>query len=96
MAETITVESHGATVEVDPGRLADQRFTYCLSRTADGRLADDRKLVFYGRMLSVLLGDDGAYEAMCDLADANGGAVGAELFNDFFADVLEQVGAKNS
>lgn len=96
MAETITVESHGVTVEVDPDRLADQRFTYCLSRTADKKLADDRKLVFHGRMLSVLFGDDDAYEVMCDLADANGGAVSLELFDSFFTDVLEQVGAKNS
>lgn len=96
MAETITVESHGVTAEVDPGRLADMRFTLCLSRTADECATDAEKLVSYGRMLSVLFGDDGAYGVMCALADANGGSCGADLFNAFFADVLERVGAKNS
>ena len=96
MAENVTVESHGVTVEVDLGRLVDQRFMYCMTRIADKKLAEDRKLVFYGRMLSVLFGDDDAYEVMCDLADANGGAVSPELFDSFFTDVLEQVGAKNS
>lgn len=96
MADTITVESHGVTVEVETARLADPRFTYCLSRSADGKLPDDRKLVFYGRMLSTLFGDDGAYGIMCDLADASDGTVTVDAFNDFFADVLQQVGAKNS
>lgn len=94
MADAITIESHGISIDFDPARLADPRFTYCLSRVADDTVADDRKLVFYGRMLSVMLGEDGAYAAMCDLA--GNGSTDAETFNDFFMDVLDQARAKNS
>jgi hypothetical protein len=59
MADAITIESHGISIDFDPSRLADPRFTYCLSRVADETVADERKLVFYGRMLSVMLGEDG-------------------------------------
>ena len=94
MAETMTIESHSVSVKIDPDRLGDPRFTYCLSRVSDETVADDRKLVFFGRMLSVMLGEDGAYEAMCALAD--GGSVSADTFNEFFMDVLQQARAKNS
>ena len=94
MAETMTIESNGVSIDIDPTRLGDPRFTYCLSRVSDETVADDRKLVFYGRMLSVMLGEDGAYEAMCALAD--GGSVTADAFNEFFMDVLTQARAKNS
>lgn len=94
MADAITIESHGISIDFDPERLADPRFTYCLSRVADDTVADDRKLVFYGRMLSVMLGEDGAYAAMCDLA--GNGSTDAETFNDFFMDVLTKARAKNS
>ena len=94
MAETMTIESHGVSIDIDPTRLGDPRFTCCLARVSDETVADDRKLVFYGRMLSVMLGEDGAYEAMCALAD--GGSVTADAFNEFFMDVLTQARAKNS
>lgn len=94
MADAITIESYDISIDFDPARLADPRFTYCLSRVADDTVPDDRKLVFYGRMLSVMLGEDGAYAAMCDLA--GNGSTDAETFNEFFMDVLDQARAKNS
>lgn len=96
MPEPIAITSHGVTLDFDTERLADPRFTYCLSRVADDTVADDRKLVFYGRMLALMLGEDGAYVAMSDLAEANEGHADASLFNEFFADILEQARAKNS
>ena len=96
MADLITIESHGISIDFDPARLADPRFTYCLSRVADDTVADDRKLVFYGRMLGVMLGEDGAYAAMCDLAATTDGTTTADVFNEFFMDVLTQARAKNS
>lgn len=94
MAEIMKIESHGVTVGIDPDRLLDPRFTYCLSRVSDETVEDQRKIVFFGRMLSVMLGEDGAYEAMCDLA--NGGSTDSETFNEFFTDVLQKARAKNS
>ena len=96
MADLVTVESHCVRAEIDPARFEDPRFTYCLSRVSDPKVPDGKKLVFYGRMLALVFGDDGAYEVMCDLADAAGGSVSATLFNEFYADILEQLGAKNS
>lgn len=95
MAGTVMVESHGVSVDVDPANFEDPRFTYCLSKVADEHVAGERKLVYYGRMLDVLFGEDGAYDVMCRLAEANGDTVTPELFNEFYADVMEQVGAKN-
>ena len=96
MPQTVTVESHGVTFDVDLERLADQRFVYCLTRVQDETVGDAQRLVFYGRMLATLFGDDGAYELMCQLAEQAGGTTSAELFNEFFGDVLEQARAKNS
>lgn len=95
--EMVIVESCGITVELDTERLADQRFAYLLSRATDKRVPDGQKLVFYGRMLALAFGgDDEAYEVMDRLADAGGGTLDAETFNQFFVDALEQAGAKNS
>ena len=96
MPETMTIASHGVEFEFDMSALADPRFTYCLSRVADETVGDTQRFVFYGRMLSVLLGEDGAYALMCRLADANEGRVDNDLFNEFFGDLLEQARAKNS
>ena len=97
MAETVTVESHGVTAEVEPARLLDPSFSFCLARVSDDQLTDDRKLVWYGRMLDAAFGDDEAYRIMGALAAASeGGASSSEAFNEFFRDVLGQVGAKNS
>lgn len=92
----IKVESHGVTVEVRPERLADPRFTFCLARVADQTTSPEDKLVNYGRMLTLMLGDDGAYKAMTDLAESLDGDMSTGDFNEFFTDVLSQAKAKNS
>ena len=99
MADTVTVEWEGVEVEVDPSHLADPRFTYCLTRVSDDTVRDEQRLRFYGRMLSTLFGEDGAYSVMCRLADAleaQGREFDADAYNEFFSSVLEQLSAKNS
>lgn len=94
--KTITVESHGVTVEVRPERLADPRFTFCLARVADKTTTPEEQLVNYGRMLALMLGEDETFRVMNDLAEALGGDMGANDFNEFFGDVLSQAKLKNS
>lgn len=99
MAENVTVEWEGVEVEVDPSHLADPRFTYCLTRVSDDTVRDEQRLKFYGRMLSVLFGEDGAYSVMCSIADAlgsQGREFDPDAYNAFFSSVLEQLNAKNS
>lgn len=99
MADYVTVEWEGVSVEVDQSRLADPRFTYCLTRVNDDTLRGEQRLKSYGRMLSVLFGEDGAYSVMCSIADAlgaQGREFDAEAYNAFFSSVLEQLKAKNS
>ena len=89
-----SVEACGITVEIDASVFNDARFMLAISKVSDDRVSDDKKLVWYSRALDLLFDED-AYGVMCDLADANGGQVGIDKFNEFFQQVMEAVGGKN-
>lgn len=94
MAKKLEADVMGIHVEIDERALTDVRFTYAIGKATDKKVSDEDKLVWYQRMMDLLFGGD-AYETMCDLADANDGYIPVETYNDFFAQVLEAVNAKN-
>jgi hypothetical protein len=89
------IESHGVTAELDPQRFDDPRLTYTIAKLSSDRTPDERKMGYYADMLDMIFGEDNALSVMDDLAAANGGTLTNDLFNDFFVDVMGQVGAKN-
>ena len=92
----VNINSHGVEIEIDPANFNDPRFAYTMSQILGDKTKDEDKLVLYGRMLDLVFGPENVLRVMDDLADANGGTLTNELFNEFFAEVMEQAGAKNS
>lgn len=95
MAKKFKADVMGVHVEVDERALTDVRFTFAIGKATDKKVKDEQKLVWYSRMMELLFGEDGAYDAMCGLAEANDGYVSVDVYNNFFSEVLEAVGAKN-
>ena len=91
---TVKVESHGVEVDIDVSKLDDVRVTFAIAQGQDPRGDATSKMVAYMHLCDYLFGD--ALGVADRLAQANGGTASNEMFNEFLADVFEQVGAKNS
>ena len=86
--------SHGVTVNVDKRRLGDARVYFLLNRIQNKRYSEAKQMDAYSQLMDLIFGD--ALEIADRLAEANGGVISYNDYNEFFSDILDQVGAKNS
>ena len=86
--------SHGITIEVDKRRLGDARVYFLLNRVQNKRYTEAKQMDAYTQLMDLIFGD--ALEIANQLADANGGTISYNDYNEFFNDILDQVGSKNS
>lgn len=87
-----TIDVDGVTLDIDLAKLEDMRFTYALGKVSDDETPDAKKLIWYVRMLDLLLGDK-AYSVMNQLAGE--GTITVSEWSDFYLKVFEAVELKN-
>ena len=86
--------SHGVTVSVDKSRLNDARVYMLINRVQNKRYTEAQQMDAYSQLMDLIFGD--ALEVANQLADANGGTISYDDYNNFFGDIMDQVGGKNS
>lgn len=92
--ETIkTLEAGGIEFEYDEAMLDDVRVVFAIGKLSDEKVGDEVKMKWYTRLMDLLF--TSPYEVMCDLAEARGGKLGVEDYNEFFFSALEGMQAKN-
>ena len=93
--DIVSVEACGIKVDVDKSRFADVRFAVAVGKLSDQKVDEGDKIVWFSRAMDVLF-SDGAYDVMCDLAEANGGTFTTDDFEPFLTEVIKAADAKNS
>lgn len=92
--KTITVDSHGVKVAVDPARFDDVRVAMAIVTITDDCATDGERLTATRDFYRVIFGG-GFRRVMDDLAKANGGRISNADFGEFARDVIGAAKAKN-
>lgn len=90
-----TIEACGVTVDVDISNLIDARFTTAMGRVSDDTISESEKLVWYTRALDVLFDGD-TWAIQTKLAEANGGKLSLDEFNEFFNAIITCAGEQKN
>lgn len=90
----IKVTVDGIEVTVLGEALTDMRTVYLMGKIADDTLDDGEKIRWYMLLLDTIFAEP-TFEVMERMAEARDGHLDADEFSEFFAKVLEEVGAKN-